>query len=142
MQKLGAENGVIEVRASVMTGSLLVLYEADKIQLPTLIHSLLRAGNFRGVEVDAIADRMHDPAGWRVRAALGRFNETVQSISRGRVDMRTAVPGGLASLGLAILLFGKRPLPQWYDLFFWSFVTFVNLNPAFVNDASAHASRT
>jgi hypothetical protein len=28
-----------------------------------------------------------------------------------------------------MLFAGRRLVPAWYDLLFWSFVTFVNLNP-------------
>jgi hypothetical protein len=44
------------------------------------------------------------------------------------VDLRAAVPGSLAAGGLAMLLFGRRMTPAWYDMIFWSFVTFMNLN--------------
>jgi len=64
-----------------------------------------------------------------VRDALDSWDRVVRRASRGQLDLRAALPGALAAAGVGVLLFGKRRIPEWYDLLFWSFVTFVNLNP-------------
>src|SRR5262249_50970337 len=109
---------------------LLVHYDTHDVQLPHLVQCILAAGGFSAVEVDApIAGVPALTQGDRIRAALGRANDVLRQASTGRLDMRATVPGALVGLGLLRLL-GRRPeLPQWYDFLFWSFVTFVNLNP-------------
>jgi hypothetical protein len=124
------EPGVLEVKASPLTGSLLVLYEPRELQLPRLVQVLVRAGGLRGIEVDASEDwSKQPPQGRRVRETLGAWNRSVQDLTRGKVDVRTAVPGSLAAAGAAMFLAGRRRIPEWYDLLFWAFVTFSNLNP-------------
>lgn len=127
--KLRDEDGVTTAQATALTGSLLVEYQARKIQLPWLVQRIVKLGELDGLEVD------HDgrpirPQGPAIRAALDKWNAAIVGASRGRLDAKTAVPGTLAGLGVATLLFGRTRLPEWYDLLFWSFVTFVNLNPA------------
>jgi hypothetical protein len=127
--KVRGEDGVLSAAATSLTGSLLVEYDARKVQLPWLVQLIVKLGGLDGLEVD------HDgrplaPQGPAIRGALDRWNAALVAASRGRLDAKTAVPGTLAGLGALALLLGPRSVPRWYDLFFWSFVTFVNLNPA------------
>jgi hypothetical protein len=126
-EKIRVENGVESAIVSQRTGSLLIEYRAREIQLPRLVEIILRTGGLDGISADRGA--LGAPQGQVVREVLDRWNEQVVDVSRGRVDARTAVPGTLASLGVVRLLLGPRTMPEWYDLLFWSFVTFVNLNP-------------
>ncbi len=128
--RIAEEPGVTEVKTSPVTGSLLVLYEPRVLQLPRLVQALVRAGGLRGIEVDAREDWSRQPShGARVREVVGQWNRVVQKVTDGKVDMRAAVPGSLAATGLAMLLAGRRRVPEWYDMIFWAYVTFSNLNP-------------
>ncbi len=127
-EQLRTEDGVISAVSTSKTGSLLITYEAKQVQLPWLVQLIVRLGGLEGLEVD------HDGkpiqlGGPLVREALDRWNTTMVEATKGRLDARTAVPGALASLGVLKLLFGKWRAPEWYDLMFWSFTTFVNLTP-------------
>ena len=122
-----AEAGVVSAQAFPRTGSLLVEYRASELQLPQLIDSILRIGGLDGVAADR--GPPSPPLGDAVRAAFARCDEWMLEATRGRADARAAVPGALAGLGVLTLLFGNRRAPEWYDLLFWSFVTFTNLNP-------------
>ncbi len=127
--RIAEEPGVLEVTTAPITGSLLVLYEPRRLQLPHLVQVLVRAGGLRGIEVDAHEDwSRRPPQGTRVRDTVGRWNRAVQKLTDGKVDMRAAVPGSLATAGVAMFLAGRRRVPEWYDLIFWAFVTFSNLN--------------
>jgi hypothetical protein len=132
-ERVRKEPGVASAAIAELTGSLLVEYRPKEIQLPRLVEAILNFGGLDGL----VADRgpLAAPQGDQVREVLGRWNQTVMETTRGRVDARTAVPGTLASLGVLTLLFGNRRLPEWYDLMFWSFVTFMNLNPSKNEDA-------
>jgi len=131
VESLTRENGVLDARVSSTTGSLVIRYDTHSVQLPRLIHAVLAAGGFSGVAVDAPLFGLPTMAGGeRVRAAIAKVNAELELTTGGKVDLRTAVPGTLAGLGLLFFLFRNRRIPEWYDLLFWSFVTFVNLNPA------------
>jgi hypothetical protein len=137
-KQIAEEPGVREVKTSSVTGSMLVTYEPRELQLPRLVQLLVSAGGLRGIEVDAAADWSKAPAqGTRVREVMGALNDALKDASRGKVDMRVAVPGALVAGGVALLLAGRRLMPAWYDMFFWAFVTFSNLNPRSGDDAHA-----
>ena len=129
-QRVAEEPGVLEARSSPVTGSLLVLYDPRELQLPRLIHLLIRVGGLHGLAVDPANDWMTRPeGGTRVRAAFAKMNDAVRAATTGKVDMRVALPGALASSGILMFLAGRRRVPEWYDLIFWAFVTFSNMNP-------------
>jgi hypothetical protein len=125
--KLREEAGVRSVEATPFTGSVLVEYDAREVQLPWLVQLIVKLGGLDGLEVD------HDgrpvrPQGPAIKHALERWNGAMMEVSRGHIDAKTAVPGTLAALGVLRFALGNRRLPEWYDLLFWSFVTFMNLN--------------
>jgi hypothetical protein len=109
---------------------LLVHYEPRVVELPRLVELLVRAGGLHGLEMDANVDDLERPRpGAILRETLDRLDHEVRVAARGKGDLRTAIPGTLAAAGLAKLVFGHRRVPEWYDMMFWAFVTFVNLNP-------------
>ena len=128
-ERVGGELGVLAVQAFPRTGSLLVQYEPREIELRRLIDVLVVAGGLRGIEVDVREDWVSRPAqGARVRGAIGAWNRSLRAVTEGKVDLRTALPGTLVAAGAAMFLAGRRRVPEWYDLMFWAFVTFSNLN--------------
>jgi hypothetical protein len=139
---IGEEPGVLEVRTSEITGSLVIVYQPHRVQLPRLIQRLLAVSGLPAVEVDDV-DRWQQraPGGEQLRRALDALNEKLRAASRGALDLRTAGPGALVGLGLTALLFGKRLVPNWYDLLFWGFDTFVNLNPPAQTEAARPDAR-
>ncbi len=129
-QRLLEEPGVAEVAGATRTGSLVITYDPTTVQLTRIVQLLVRLGGLHGLEVDVRTeemDRLPRP-GARVRDLLGAWDRVARHAMKGNLDLRTAIPGTLAAAGLGILFFGKRRTPEWYDLLFWSFVTFVNLN--------------
>jgi hypothetical protein len=137
-QRLREEDGVSSVEVVSRTGSLLIHYEPRVVELPRLVEILVRAGGLHGLEVDAdTVDPNRPRPGSIVRGILDRWDDAVRARADGKLDLRTAVPGALATTGIGIFLFGRRRIPEWYDLLFWSFVTFVNLNPADGKNAQA-----
>jgi Heavy metal associated domain 2 len=134
VERVQAEPGVTSASASEISGSLLVLYDPGKTQILRLIRTIVLTGGLAGVEVDRVDRGPGAPPGDRLRGALGHLDARVREVAEGKVDLRTAVPGALAAIGLTKLVggaFGTAALrqPEWYDLLFWSFVTFSNLNP-------------
>ena len=127
--RLLEEEGVMEASASPVTGSLLVLYDAAIVQLPRLVALIVRVGGLHGVALDT-------PDGWdalpnggaRVRAKFAELNAGLHRKSRGYIDLKVAVPAALSGTGLLMFLGGRRRIPEWYDLVFWGFTAFINLN--------------
>jgi hypothetical protein len=129
-QRLADQDGVLEARASALTGSLLVRYEPSEVELPRLVATIVRLGGLHGIALEAAEDwESKPPPGTTVRRVLGALDERARAASSGRIDLRAAVPAALAGTGLAMFLAGRRRVPEWYDLLFWGFVTFCNLNP-------------
>jgi hypothetical protein len=129
-RRLSEETGVELVKTSQLTGSLVVTYDPRALQLPRLVQVLVRIAGLHGLELDTRHDPHAPGDGARLRRALDGLNRSLRGTSGGRVDLKVALPGTLGSIGVAMLLGGKRRVPEWYDLIFWSFVTFCNLNPA------------
>ncbi len=126
-EQLRGEQGVSAVTPTSLTGSLLVEYDAQTVQLPWLVQLIVQLAGLAGLEADHKGPpQLTGPA---IRDVLDRWNAQLVHSSRGRVDARLAVPGTLVGLGAAMLVFGRRRLPEWYDLMFWGFTMFVNLNP-------------
>jgi hypothetical protein len=134
VERVKEEPGVTSASASEISGSLLVLYDPGRTQILRLIRTIVLTGGLAGVEVDRIDRASGAPPGDRLRGALGRLDDRVREVASGKLDLRTAIPGTLAVLGVGKVLsgvFGSATLqePLWYDLLFWSFVSFSNLNP-------------
>lgn len=140
-QRLREEPGVRRVDPASRTGSLVISYAPEEVQLPRIVNLLVRLGGLHGLEVDARHDDPNVKApGERVIELLRVWDKTVGRAMNGKLDLRVALPGALAAAGLGVFFFGRRRTPEWYDLIFWSFVTFVNLNPRKdSNGRQAHA---
>jgi hypothetical protein len=135
------EPGVSEVTASEVTGSILILYDPRQTQLLRLLRKLIQTSGVHGVEVDQEELESALRPGERIRGKLGDVDARVRHAAGGAVDLRVGIPGVLASLGFAKLAFGRRRIPEWYDLLFWSFVTFSNLNPPKVEPSEPRSNR-
>jgi hypothetical protein len=129
-EDLAGYEGVLDAHAAPVTGSVLVRYEPQKIELPRLVALIIRIGGLHGLALDVPEDLDAKPTpGASVRRAAAAVDRRVRGATAGKMDLRAALPAALAGTGIAMLFAGRRRVPAWYDLLFWSFVTFVNLNP-------------
>jgi Heavy metal associated domain 2 len=135
-EDLRAVDGVVDASASPVTGSLLVRYEPRRVELPRLVAFIVRAGGLHGLSLD-VPERWEDKPspGQAIRRVLGAADRSVRGATGGHADIRSAVPSALVGTGLAMFLAGRRRIPEWYDLVFWGFVAFCNLNPSETNAA-------
>jgi hypothetical protein len=138
VNRIGVEPGVMSVTASEVTGSLLIHYDPEQITLDRLLPMLLAAGSLDGVALDAEEARAGSP-GARLRHAFRRMDARACEAMNGRLDIRTCVPAAFLIAGLGKFAAGNRIMPRWYELAFWSFVTFINLNPREHHPAESHA---
>jgi Heavy metal associated domain 2 len=139
VSRIREEPGVSSATASVLTGSILVLYDPAETQILRLLRAIVLTGGLAGLEVDKRDVEASALPGDRVRGVLRSIDARIRAVAGGNADLRVAVPSTLAVLGLSKLLTGGvMPAPQWYDLLFWSFVTFSNLNPRPANGNAGH----
>ena len=127
--RLRQEPAVTGTETSPITGSLLVLYDPGALQLPRLVQLIVRTGRLGGLEVDASEDwTKREPPGERLRVTFEQLNQRMREATGGRLDGRVAVPAALLAGGLGLLL--RAPIvPNWWDLTFWAYTTFHNMNP-------------
>jgi hypothetical protein len=129
VKSIEEEPGVISARWSTTTGSLVVEYEPRRIELPELVQLIVEIGGLCGVAADVESDgRAPVDQGAAVRAVLARCNQMLGAWTKGAIDLRTTVPATMAIGSMLMLMLRRRQIPAWYDLAFWSFVTFSNLN--------------
>lgn len=128
VRRVEAEPGITRVTAAEVTGSLVVIYDPAAIQIDRILEVILAAS---GIETLAVEVPQPDacPPGQRLRRACQRLDVRAREAMRGQGDLRTSVPALFLMAGLTQLARGPRVLPRWYELAFWSFVTFINLNP-------------
>jgi hypothetical protein len=126
---LREEPGVVSVTSSTLTGSILAIYDPRAVHADRLV-AALQAGGCPPVAADAREHALGTELSTRTYQTFASADDRLFQASRGKVDLRTAVPGALFLGGVATLLFRVRSIaaPQWYDLLFWSYVTFNNLN--------------
>ncbi len=129
VKRIGEEPGVIDARWSTTTGSLVIEYDPRSIELPELVQLIVKIGGLCGVEADVESDAGATvEQGVVVRDVLARWNQLLGAWTKGAIDLRTTVPATMAVGSMLMLMLRRRQIPAWYDLAFWSFVTFSNLN--------------
>lgn len=128
-RRMSAEPGVTSATANPITGSLLVIYDPASIQLDRLLGLVLEGGGLKGVAKPTLAARPATPPAKHVRQAFRHLDSRCREAMNGRLDARTAIPAACLVAGLGRFALGNRVIPRWYELAFWSFVTFINLNP-------------
>ncbi len=128
-RRVGGEPGVTAAAVNEITGSLLVTYDPAVIQLDRLLPLILAAGEIEAVAIPAPEAIPEGPPGKHVRHAFRRLDMRCREAMKGRLDVRTAIPAACLVAGIGRFALGNRVIPKWYELAFWSFVTFINLNP-------------
>jgi len=127
-ERMSGEPGVLSASASAVTGSILILYDPRKVQVDALVSALLSGSGLSAVAADAQEHALGTALATHVTQTFLGADTQLFRAADGKLDLRTAVPGALVACGFATLLFKTFVAPQWYDLIFWSYVTFNNLN--------------
>jgi hypothetical protein len=127
-ESLAEVEGIHHVQTTPRTGSLLVLYDPERIREEDLRRKIEELSEMRVVDpLDA------GPGKSRVsrltQAPFRQINENIFRWTEGTLDLRSMVPIGLALYGtIKLLRFGPLPSIPWYTLYWWSFRTFVIFN--------------
>jgi hypothetical protein len=140
--RLARIEGVRQVEANPVTGSVLVVFKArdtmneDPLSFlaatwPAELGSLeehgANGGTTNGSGTPPAVDR-------RIVQFFGSLNSGVGQVTSG-FDLRVLVPLTLFALGVRSLIFSEKlPFPAWYDFFWFGLSTFVMLNGAVIED--------
>jgi len=125
-----AISGVEEVRRNLRTGSLVIHYGPETLDVAGLTE-LARAANVLALEVletEAYATK-HRPASSTARRIQRTFLEVdvrLSELSSGRWDLRSVVPVAFGALALRQIIrdFGELGAAPWYVLAWYAFDTF------------------
>ncbi len=131
---LGRTPGVRQVRTDHRTGSALVTYDPDELELDALVgllrgaHAALRA--LAPPSVVSSLDAGISETASVIRSGVRVADGSVMRATRGVVDLRVLVPIGLAGLSASQLVrngIGLKTIP-WYVLAYYAFDSFVKLH--------------
>jgi hypothetical protein len=143
-ERLLGVRGVQRVEVNARTGSVLLVYEsAAQEEFGQVLEPL-----FPGLDLDAYrrgavgsatnGDRPPaPPLGRRISGMFGALNAGVGRVTGG-IDLKLLLPLTLFFLGVrSLLVTDKLRFPMWYDLIWFSFGTFLSLNPIARTDEPA-----
>lgn len=141
-ERLAAAPGVSRIETNLLTGSIIILFEAAEVALDDVMPGVAEALGtvLPELEEEAIAGLLHpstdgagaaEPWAHQITGLFGGLDRQLGSASGGTVDLRVLLPLSLFFLGIGRLVSAETaPFPSWYDLLWFSFGTFVALNPA------------
>jgi Heavy metal associated domain 2 len=138
-ERLSGVRGIQRIEANPLTGSLLVLYDAEEM---TSLESLFALSDtmtslFPGLDmaqIEAWLSQSSNGSGataslaGSISSGLGALNARVGKATGG-IDLKLLLPLTLFVLGVrGLLVATKVPIPAWYDLLWFAFGTFFMLN--------------
>lgn len=131
-ERLSTLPGVIEVRATPATRSVLVLHEEERFSEEQLAAAAREAELFELSPV-APVDTTQEPArprGATIWAAWESANRGLRHLSHGLLDLRTLIPLALVLWAFRQIL-TERPLVRtpWYTLLWYAFGIFTRFCP-------------
>jgi Heavy metal associated domain 2 len=138
--RLMAVRGIDWVEISPRTGSVLVLYERARLDASDSLHALSEAlqplvPGLDLVQLQSMIGRESNGSHGvpvldrrRITGLFGTINSGVGNVTG--VDLRVLVPVALFFLGIRSLVATDQVrFPSWYDFLWFSFGTFLALNP-------------
>lgn len=124
--------GVRQVRVNPSTGSVLLEYDPQQVNL----EQLYLAANAAKVTLvmpgtpNESGPQDMTPLAKRINSTFGRLDRTVYDFSGGRIDVKTLFPLGLAAAAVRQIATsgGNVAAAPWYVLLWYSFDTFTRYN--------------
>jgi Heavy metal associated domain 2 len=139
-ERLSGIPGIQTVEVSLLTGSVLVLYDAEEmdpfdslISLGGALTSLFPELNLDDLQAwfDSGGGGTNGqiPVTERLTSLFGALNQEVGKAT-GSIDLKLLLPLSLFILGVrGLFVAEKAAFPAWYDLLWFAFGTFFMLNP-------------
>lgn len=117
-QLLNAE-AIHQIRINPLTGTILILFNPEKIDLATLTGVLVK---LLGLE-EAIEEPPESFLGKEITAVLDSLSRSIYESTNGMADLNSLVTTTFLSMGLYALFRGSRALPAGISLLFWAYNT-------------------
>ena len=144
-RRLSAVQGILQVEANPVTGSVLVLYDVGALASLDSLRALSEPLTYFFPEFDvrelqpwltssSNGSSAAPSLAGNISAFLGTLNAGVGKVTGG-VDLQLLLPLTLFFFGLRGLLVAEKVyVPAWYDFLWFSFGTFVMLNRPVVEE--------
>lgn len=148
LAQLSSQPGVTSVTTDSKTGSALIAFDPDELDLDSAME-LVRSAHEALADImppalNAVVDRTASDAAMRVQERFTQVDQRVMRATHGAVDLRMLVPIGLAGLSIRQVMrqgLDVKSMP-WYMLAYYSFDTFIKLHsgrlPGPGSDVSEH----
>jgi hypothetical protein len=125
---------VLEVTTNSRTGSLVIRYNPEQVDLDTLI-DVSRTARLLAVDSSRdgqppVKEQPLSLTAQRLHRAFHEVDVKLSELSHGRWDLRSVVPITLGALALRQIIrdFGQLTSVPWYALAWYAFVSFWKLN--------------
>jgi hypothetical protein len=127
-ESLDAVPGILSVRYTAQTGSVLVEYEPGLADADDVILRIAEAADLEPpLDEATLRAQRARPALLSIRAAR-EMNRLAEEVTGGRADLRSIVPAALAGLAIYSFIEEKNRLPRWDNLLYWGFNVFTMLH--------------
>ena len=127
-ESLDAIPGIVSVKYTAQTGSLLVEYEPGHADADDIILRIAEAADLAPpLDEAALQARRARPALIAI-GATRELNRLTEEVTGGRADLRAIVPAALAGLAIYSFVEEKNRMPRWDNLLYWGFNIFTMLH--------------
>jgi hypothetical protein len=127
-ESLDAVPGILSVRYTAQTGSLLLEYEPGHADPDDIILRIAEAADLDPpLDEAALRERRARPALLAI-GATRELNRLAEDVTGGRADLRGIIPAALAGLAVYSFIEEKQRMPRWDNLLYWGFNIFTMLH--------------
>jgi Heavy metal associated domain 2 len=133
-ESLDALPGILSVKYTARTGSVLVEYEPGHADADDIILRIADAADvLPPLEEEALRERRARPALLTI-GVTRELNKLAEDLTGGRTDLRSIVPAALAGLAAVSFVSEKNRMPRWDNLLYWGFNIFTMLHRREIDD--------
>lgn len=127
-ESLDAVPGIVSVKYTAQTGSILIEYEPGLADADDVILRIAEAADLEPPLDEATLRSMRARPALLAIGATKELNRLTEEVTGGRADLRSLVPAALAGLAVFSFMEEKQRMPRWDNLLYWSFNIFTMLH--------------
>jgi hypothetical protein len=127
-ESLDAVPGIVSVKYTAQTGSILVEYEPGLADADEVILRIAEAADLEPPLDEAALRALRARPALLAIGATKELNRLAEEVTGGRVDLRGIVPAALAGLAVYSFIGEKQRMPRWDNLLYWGFNIFTMLH--------------
>jgi hypothetical protein len=127
-EALDAVPGILGVKYTAQTGSILIEYEPGHADADAIILRIADvAGLLPPLDEAELQRRRARPAVLAI-GATRELNKLAEEVTGGRADLRALVPAAMMGLAVYSFMEEKQRMPRWDNLVYWGFNIFTMLH--------------